>query len=134
MKVLVTGTAGFIGSAVAIKLLERGDNVVGIDNHNPYYDPALKQTRVDRFINNANYQHLRIDLVDRAAITEAFERHQPQRVVHLAAQAGVRYSIDNPLAYTNSNLVGFAHTLEGCRHHVVEHLVYASTSSAGIVN
>ena len=129
MKVLVTGTAGFIGSAVAMKLLERGDSVIGIDNHNPYYDPALKQARVDRFINNANYQHLRIDLVDRAAITEAFERHQPQRVVHLAAQAGVRYSIDNPLAYIDSNLVGFARILEGCRHHGVEHLVYASTSS-----
>ena len=129
MKVLVTGTAGFIGSAVAMKLLERGDNVIGIDNHNPYYDPALKQARVDRFINNANYKHLRIDLVDRAAITEAFELHQPQRVVHLAAQAGVRYSVDNPLAYIDSNLVGFTHILEGCRHHSVEHLVYASTSS-----
>ena len=129
MKVLVTGTAGFIGSAVAMKLLGRGDSVIGIDNHNPYYDPALKQARVDRFINNANYQHLRIDLIDRAAITEAFERHQPQRVVHLAAQAGVRYSIDNPLSYIDSNLVGFAHILEGCRHHDVEHLVYASTSS-----
>ena len=129
MKVLVTGTAGFIGSAVAMKLLDRGDSVVGIDNHNPYYDPALKQARVDRFINNANYQHLRIDLADRAAITETFERHQPQRVVHLAAQAGVRYSIDNPLAYIDSNLVGFAHILEGCRHYGVEHLVYASTSS-----
>ena len=129
MKVLVTGTAGFIGSAVAMKLLDRGDSVIGIDNHNPYYDPVLKQARVDRFINNANYQHLRIDLVDRAAIAEAFERHQPQRVVHLAAQAGVRYSIDNPLAYIDSNLVGFAHILEGCRHHGVEHLVYASTSS-----
>ena len=129
MKVLVTGTAGFIGSAVAMKLLDRGDSVVGIDNHNSYYDPDLKQARVDRFINNANYQHLRIDLVDRAAITEAFEHHQPQRVVHLAAQAGVRYSIDNPLAYIDSNLVGFAHILEGCRHHGVEHLVYASTSS-----
>ena len=129
MKVLVTGTAGFIGSAVAIKLLDRGDSVIGIDNHNPYYDPELKQARVDRFINNSNYHHLRIDLVDRAAITAAFEQHQPQRVVHLAAQAGVRYSIDNPLAYIDSNLVGFAHILEGCRHHGVEHLVYASTSS-----
>ena len=129
MKVLVTGTAGFIGSAVAMKLLDRGDSVIGIDNHNPYYDPDLKQARVDRFINNANYQHLRIDLVDRSAITEAFEHHQPQRVVHLAAQAGVRYSIDNPLAYIDSNLVGFTHILEGCRHHGVEHLVYASTSS-----
>ena len=129
MKVLVTGTAGFIGSAVAMKLLDRGDSVIGIDNHNPYYDPALKQARVDRFINNANYQHLRIDLADRAAITAAFEQYQPQRVVHLAAQAGVRYSIDNPLAYIDSNLVGFAHILEGCRHHGVEHLVYASTSS-----
>ena len=129
MKVLVTGTAGFIGSAVAMKLLDRGDNVIGIDNHNTYYDPELKQARVDRFINNTNYQHLRIDLVDRAAITAAFEQYQPQRVVHLAAQAGVRYSIDNPLAYIDSNLVGFAHILEGCRHHGVEHLVYASTSS-----
>ena len=112
-----------------MKLLDRGDSVVGIDNHNPYYDPELKQARVDRFINNANYHHLRIDLIDRTAITEAFEHHQPQRVVHLAAQAGVRYSIDNPLAYIDSNLVGFAHILEGCRHHGVEHLVYASTSS-----
>ena len=129
MKVLVTGTAGFIGSAVAMKLLDRGDSVIGIDNHNPYYDPELKQARVDRFINNSNYQHLRIDLVDRTAITAAFEQHQPQRVVHLAAQAGVRYSIDNPLAYIDSNLVGFAHILEGSRHHGVEHLVYASTSS-----
>ena len=129
MKVLVTGTAGFIGSAVAMKLLDRGDSVIGIDNHNPYYDPDLKQARVDRFINNANYQHLRIDLADHAAITEAFERYQPQRVVHLAAQAGVRYSIDNPMSYIDSNLVGFAHILEGCRHHDVEHLVYASTSS-----
>ena len=129
MKVLVTGTAGFIGSAVAMKLLKRGDSVIGIDNHNPYYDPELKQARVDRFINNTNYQHLRIDLVDRAAITAAFEQYQPQRVVHLAAQAGVRYSIDNPLAYIDSNLVGFAHILEGCRQHSIEHLVYASTSS-----
>ena len=126
---LVTGSVGFIGSALTLRLLERGDIVVGIDNHNDYYDPRIKEARLARFANNAKYTHLRIDLSDRSAIEGAFAAHKPQRVVNLAAQAGVRYSIDNPLDYINSNIVGFAHILEGCRHHAVEHLVYASSSS-----
>jgi UDP-glucuronate 4-epimerase len=129
LKVLVTGTAGFIGSALTLQLLERGDVVIGIDNHNDYYDPAIKEARLARFDNHPNYTHLRIDLADRKAIEDCFSTHKPERVVNLAAQAGVRYSIDNPLAYINSNIVGFAHILEGCRHHGVEHLVYASSSS-----
>ena len=129
MKVLVTGSAGFIGSAIALRLLERGNVVIGIDNHNDYYDPAIKEARLARFDNHPNYTHLRIDLADRPAIEDCFSTHKPERVVNLAAQAGVRYSIDNPLAYINSNIVGFAHILEGCRHHGVEHLVYASSSS-----
>lgn len=129
MKVLVTGSAGFIGSSLVLKLLERGDEVIGIDNHNNYYDPTLKEARVDRFINHPNYTHLRIDLSDKKAIEDCFATYKPQRVVNLAAQAGVRYSIENPLAYIQSNIVGFAHILEGCRHHNVEHLVYASSSS-----
>ena len=129
MKVLVTGSAGFIGSALALRLLERGNVVIGIDNHNDYYDPAIKEARLARFDNHPNYTHLRIDLADRPAIEDCFSTHKPDRVVNLAAQAGVRYSIDNPLAYINSNIVGFAHILEGCRHHGVEHLVYASSSS-----
>ncbi len=129
MKVLVTGSAGFIGSALALRLLERGDVVIGIDNHNDYYDPAIKEARLARFDNHPNYTHFRIDLADRQAIEDCFSIHKPERVVNLAAQAGVRYSIDNPLAYINSNIVGFAHILEGCRHHGVEHLVYASSSS-----
>jgi len=129
MKILITGAAGFIGSALALRLLERGDSVVGIDNHNDYYDPALKEARLARHANHPNYTHLRIDIADRQAMEETFATHQPQRVVNLAAQAGVRYSIENPLAYIDSNIVGFGHILEGCRHHKIEHLVYASSSS-----
>ncbi len=129
MKVLVTGAAGFIGSALTLRLLDRGDIVIGIDNHNDYYDPALKEARLARHANHPNYTHLRIDLADQKAIESAFENHKPQIVVNLAAQAGVRYSIENPLAYINSNIVGFAHILEGCRQNGVEHLVYASSSS-----
>ncbi len=129
MKILVTGSAGFIGSELTLKLLTRGDTVVGIDNHNDYYDPAIKEARIDRFIDNLNYTHIRADLTDHQAIEEIFSNYKPERVVNLAAQAGVRYSIENPLAYINSNIVGFAHILEGCRHNDVEHLVYASTSS-----
>jgi UDP-glucuronate 4-epimerase len=129
MKILVTGSAGFIGSALCIKLVERGDEVIGIDNHNDYYDPALKEARLARHANDVNYTHLRIDIADRSAMGQAFEEHKPQGVINLAAQAGVRYSIENPLAYVDSNIVGFAHILEGCRHNKVEHLVYASSSS-----
>ena len=129
MKILVTGSAGFIGSAFTLRLLERGDEVVGIDNHNDYYDPALKEARLERYINHVNYTHIRGDLADRTLIEELFKTHKPNRVVNLAAQAGVRYSLENPLAYIDSNLVGFAHILEGCRHNGVEHLVYASSSS-----
>lgn len=126
---LVTGSAGFIGSALTLRLLERGDIVVGIDNHNDYYEPTIKEARLARHANHSNYTHLRIDLADRQAIFAAFTTHKPQRVVNLAAQAGVRYSIENPLAYIDSNIVGFAHILEGCRHNGVENLVYASSSS-----
>jgi len=129
MKILVTGSAGFIGSALSIRLLERGDHVIGIDNHNDYYDPTLKEARLDRHANHPNYTHLRINIADRSVIEQTFEEHKPQGVINLAAQAGVRYSIENPLAYVESNIVGFAHILEGCRHNKVEHLVYASSSS-----
>lgn len=129
MKILVTGSAGFIGSALVLRLLERGDTVIGIDNHNAYYDPAIKEARLERYARHPSYTHLRIDLADREAIESAFATHKPKRVVNLAAQAGVRYSMENPLAYINSNIVGFAHILEGCRHHDIEHLVYASSSS-----
>tara|TARA_B100000949_G_scaffold227126_1_gene233192 strand:+ start:216 stop:1223 length:1008 start_codon:yes stop_codon:yes gene_type:complete len=129
MKVLVTGSAGFIGSALTIRLLERGDQVIGIDNHNDYYDPALKEARLARHTNHKNYSHHRIDLANRSGMEQVFVEHKPEGVINMAAQAGVRYSIENPLAYVDSNLVGFAHVLEGCRHNKVEHLVYASSSS-----
>jgi len=129
MKVLVTGSAGFIGSALSIRLLERGDHVVGIDNHNDYYDQALKEDRLAQHANHEKYTHLRIDIADSKAMEQAFEEHKPQGVINLAAQAGVRYSIENPLAYVDSNIVGFTHILEACCHNKVEHLVYASSSS-----
>jgi UDP-glucuronate 4-epimerase len=129
MKVLVTGTAGFIGSHVAQRLLERGDEVVGLDNLSDYYDVTLKKARLARFADHPGYTHIQADLADRAAIEQAFAVHRPQRVVHLAAQAGVRYAAENPHVYISSNVTGFLHVLEGCRHHGVEHLVFASTSS-----
>lgn len=129
MKVLVTGAAGFIGSALTLRLLERGETVIGIDNHNDYYSPALKEARLARQANHPNYTHVRMDMADRPGMAELFKTHKPQRVVNLAAQAGVRFSLENPLFYIDSNLVGFAHILEGCRHNGVEHLVYASSSS-----
>ena len=110
MKILITGSAGFIGSELTLKLLERGDSVVGIDNHNDYYNPQLKEDRLARFSEHPNYTHYRISLEDREGIADLFAQHKPERVVNLAAQAGVRYSIENPLAYIDSNLVGFAHT------------------------
>ena len=129
MKILVTGTAGFIGSHVAMRLLERGDEVVGIDNLNDYYDVELKKARLARFTGHPRYTHIAADLADRAAIETAFATHRPQRVINLAAQAGVRYAAQNPHVYVGSNVTGFLHILEGCRHHGVEHLVFASTSS-----
>ncbi|MBS0576693.1 MAG: NAD-dependent epimerase [Proteobacteria bacterium] len=129
MKILVTGTAGFIGSHVAQKLLDRGDEVIGIDNLNDYYDVELKKARLARFADHPRYTHVHADLADRAAIEQAFAQHKPQRVINLAAQAGVRYAAQNPHVYVQSNVVGFLHILEGCRHHGIEHLVFASTSS-----
>jgi len=129
MKILVTGSAGFIGSALSLRLLARGDEVVGIDNLNDYYEVELKQARLARTLEYDRYQELCIDIRDRTTIDRVFAQHQPQRVVNLAAQAGVRYSIENPIAYVDTNLTGFANILEGCRHHRVEHLVYASSSS-----
>jgi UDP-glucuronate 4-epimerase len=129
MKVLVTGTAGFIGSHVAMKLLARGDEVVGVDNMNAYYDVKLKQARLARVAGAGRYVHVAADLADRRAIEDAFRQHRPQRVINLAAQAGVRYAAENPHVYVDSNVTGFLHIIEGCRHFGVEHLVYASTSS-----
>jgi len=129
MKILVTGTAGFIGSHVALRLLERGDEVIGIDNLSDYYDVNLKKARLARFVDHPGYTHVAADLADRAAIEATFATHKPQRVVNLAAQAGVRYAAQNPHIYVSTNITGFLHIIEGCRHHDVEHLVFASTSS-----
>ncbi len=129
MRVLVTGTAGFIGHHVALALLERGDEVVGLDIVNDYYDVSLKEARLERLRPYPGYAHVRVDIADAGALRSAFETHRPQRVVHLAAQAGVRYSLTHPEAYVHSNLVGVANVLECCRHFGVQHLVYASSSS-----
>lgn len=129
MRVLVTGTAGFIGSQVAKHLLDRGDEVVGIDSLNDYYDLALKRDRLAGLEGRDGYTHLQGDIADRGLVDGLFERFRPHRVVHLAAQAGVRYAAVNPHAYVASNVTGFLHILEGCRHSGVEHLVFASTSS-----
>jgi UDP-glucuronate 4-epimerase len=129
MKILVTGAAGFIGFHTARKLLERGDEVVGLDNLNDYYDVRLKQARLAILEKYPGFKFVKLDLADRPGIAELFEVEKFDRAINLAAQAGVRYSIKNPLAYVDSNVVGFANILEGCRHNGVEHLVYASTSS-----
>jgi UDP-glucuronate 4-epimerase len=129
VKILVTGTAGFIGNHVALKLLDRGDEVIGIDNINDYYDVNLKFARLQQLKTHPNFTELTYNLEDRDNIPAVFAEHKPQRVIHLAAQAGVRYSIENPLAYIDANLLGFANILEGCRHNNVEHLTYASSSS-----
>jgi len=127
--ILVTGSAGFIGYHVASRLLARGDQVVGVDNLNPYYDVKLKRARRDRLETSARYRHVDADLADRSAIDAVFAHTRPDKVINLAAQAGVRYAAENPHIYVSSNVTGFLHILEGCRHHGVQHLVFASTSS-----
>ena len=129
MRVLITGTAGFIGSTTAHKLLDRGDEVIGIDNLNDYYDVSLKQARLDRLTTRKGFTDIRTDLENADVVRATFEKHKPHRVINLAAQAGVRYSLENPQAYVDSNVTGFVNVIEGCRYNDVEHLVYASTSS-----
>ncbi|MCQ8876506.1 NAD-dependent epimerase [Pseudoalteromonas shioyasakiensis] len=129
MKYLVTGAAGFIGNFVSERLCSLGHDVVGIDNLNDYYDPTLKKRRLDRLIGFKNFTFIKLDIADRKLIAKLFATEKFDRVIHLAAQAGVRYSLDNPMAYIDSNLVGMATILEGCRHNKVKHLVYASSSS-----
>ncbi|MCA1851603.1 MAG: NAD-dependent epimerase [Beggiatoa sp.] len=129
MKILVTGAAGFIGAALSIRLLERGDEVIGLDNLNDYYEVSLKEARLARLYGRPRFRFLRVDVSDRAAMEQVFATEQPERVMHLAAQAGVRFSLTHPHAYVDANLVGFMNILEGCRQNGVEHLVYASSSS-----
>jgi UDP-glucuronate 4-epimerase len=129
MKVVVTGAAGFIGFHVCKALCERGDEVVGLDNLNDYYDVTLKQARLQQLESLPGFRFVKMDIADRVAINKLFEQEHFNRVINLAAQAGVRYSLENPNAYVDSNLVGFANLLESCRHHSIEHLVYASSSS-----
>lgn len=128
-KILVTGAAGFIGSHLSLRLLDRGDEVVGLDNLNDYYDVSLKEARLARFNEHENFRFIKMDLSDRAAMEELFATEGFDKVVNLAAQAGVRYSLQNPHSYIDSNIVGFTNILEGCRHQQVKHLVYASSSS-----
>jgi len=129
MKILITGSAGFIGSALTLRLLKRGNKVIGIDNLNDYYAPDLKRARLSRFENNENYIHYEKNIEDREEVNRIFDSNSPDCVVNLAAQAGVRYSIENPMAYVDTNLLGFANILEACRSSKVKHLVYASSSS-----
>lgn len=129
MKVLVTGAAGFIGSATALRLLDRSDEVIGLDNLNEYYDVTLKRARLERLRSHASFRFLQLDLADREAMAAMFVQEKFERVVHLGAQAGVRYSLQNPDSYIQSNIVGMLNVLEGCRHHRITHLVYASSSS-----
>ncbi len=126
---MVTGAAGFIGAALTLRLLERGDSVVGIDNLNEYYDPLLKESRLDRLRKHPSFSFEKLDIADRSGMTKLFLSHQFSAVMHLAAQAGVRYSVENPFVYVDANLVGFANVLEGCRNSSVGHLVFASSSS-----
>src|SRR6266702_1326455 len=132
LKILVTGAAGFIGMHVAERLLARGDHVLGLDNLNDYYDVSLKQARLARLAPNRGFQFVKLDVADRSGIADLFARERPERVVHLAAQAGVRYSLKNPHVYVDSNVVGFLDILEGCRHDSVDHPIslYAATKKA----
>ena len=129
MKILITGSAGFIGSALCLRLLDLGYEILGIDNHNDYYSPLLKEARLSRHINNPKYIHECADISNKNVISDIFKKYKPQKVINMAAQAGVRYSLKNPTSYINSNIVGFLNILEGCRNNNVEHLVYASSSS-----
>ena len=129
MKILLTGAAGFIGMHTCLRLLARGDQVVGVDNLNDYYDVSLKEARLARLTSHPNFSFQKLSVEDRQVMAELFAREKPQRVIHLAAQAGVRYSLTNPHAYIDANLQGFTNVLEGCRHNGVEHLAYASSSS-----
>ncbi|MGH8510131.1 MAG: NAD-dependent epimerase [Gammaproteobacteria bacterium] len=129
MKILVTGAAGFIGAALSGRLLDRGDQVLGVDNLNDYYDVGLKEARLNRLTVHENFRFIKLDIADRPGIDALFNTERPARVAHLAAQAGVRYSLTHPHAYFDSNLLGFVNILEGCRHYGAEHLVYASSSS-----
>ena len=129
MRILVTGAAGFIGYHTAARLLDQGHEVVGFDNLSPYYDVSLKEARLKRLKGRNNFRFLQADLADRTIVEATFAEERPQRVIHLAAQAGVRFSLDRPHGYISSNITGFLHVLEGCRHHGVEHLVFASTSA-----
>ncbi|MEO7940196.1 MAG: SDR family NAD(P)-dependent oxidoreductase, partial [Burkholderiaceae bacterium] len=129
MKILVTGAAGFIGMTTTLRLLDRGDEVVGLDNLNDYYDVSLKQSRLDRLTSHPSFRFIKADVADRDGVETLFATEKFDRVIHLAAQAGVRYSLQNPHAYVDSNIVGFMNILEGCRHNQVGHLVYASSSS-----
>jgi len=129
MKFLVTGAAGFIGFHTSQYLLERGDSVIGIDNLNDYYDPSLKEARLLKLNDNNNFSFHKIDIIDKDAIDTVFKSESPDYVIHLAAQAGVRYSLENPYAYIDSNITGFMNILEACRYYPVKHLVFASSSS-----
>ena len=129
MKILVTGSAGFIGSNLSIRLLERGDSVFGVDNHNDYYDQELKEHRIARHLDHPSYTHFRMDIENQEDVKNLFDSYKFDGVINLAAQAGVRYSLENPMAYINTNIVGFTNILEGCRNNKVGHLVYASSSS-----
>jgi len=127
--ILVTGSAGFIGFSLCFKLLEKGNSIIGVDNHNDYYDPKIKQARLKKLLAFKNYKHYKIDIIDKKKIEKVFKAHNPSIVINLAAQAGVRYSMENPYAYINSNVVGFINILENCKNFKIKHLVYASTSS-----
>ena len=129
MKFLITGAAGFIGFHASQYLLDRGDTVIGVDNLNDYYDPSLKEARLSQLKNNDRFNFYKIDIIDKDAVNTIFEAESPEYIIHLAAQAGVRYSIENPYAYIDSNITGFMNILEACRHNPIKHLVFASSSS-----